>query len=210
MVKAGTVHTTVATVLEGIELCEENAKRFLRNAEILLDHQGSDGIAYILWSLAVEEFGKALLLRNQVGGRRGHTSVDIELTSDHAEKFKAGFNELPELTGTRLARLLRVTGNSSPDDISLEDPLQPGVAVTVAPMSTGLYEDVTAGNDGVDPTVALRFALLYVDWDPSTGKWVRAGKTFRGSGVIARWELSSDDLRQAIDVLWRRVENRTT
>jgi hypothetical protein len=46
--KSGKVQTSVATVEAGIEECEENAKRLLRNASILLDHGGSDGLAYVL------------------------------------------------------------------------------------------------------------------------------------------------------------------
>ena len=59
--KSGAVRTSVARVQTGIELCEDNAKRFLQNATILLDHGGSDGLANVLWSFAVEEFGKAIL-----------------------------------------------------------------------------------------------------------------------------------------------------
>ena len=42
---SGAVRTSVARVQTGIELCEDNAKRFLQNATILLDHGGSDGLA---------------------------------------------------------------------------------------------------------------------------------------------------------------------
>ncbi len=76
--------------------------------------------------------------------------------------------------------------------------------------STGLFSDGLGDNDEVDPTVALRFALLYVDFQPATGRWIRPGKTYRQGDVVARWEIGRDDLLQAIEVLWRRVENRTT
>ncbi len=208
MTRSGKVRTDVATVQEAIELCEENAKRFLRNASILLDHQGSDGLAYVLWSLAVEEFGKGVLLRDQIDALAPAHPVEIEASWNHQTKFEAGFSQLVELQGTQLAWVLRVTGNISDDSVAIEDPIQPGVAVSIPPSSTGLFSDGLGG--GVDATVALRFAFLYVDWQQATNKWVRPGKTYRRGGVVARWELDRPDLQQAIEVLLRRVEGRTT
>ena len=149
---SGAVRTSVARVQTGIELCEDNAKRFLQNATILLDHGGSDGLAYVLWSFAVEEFGKAILLRDQMDGVASGQNKCIEWSADHWEKFRTGFNQLTELSGTKLARVLGVTGNASPDDTVIENPRR----------------DV-GDNGEVDPTVALRFALLCVDFQPATG-----------------------------------------
>src|SRR5262245_55330235 len=132
MLKKPLVTTTVDRVEAGIELCEENAKRFLRNASILLDNGGSDGLAYVLWSLAVEEFGKGQLLQDQIEHARPGSTVSIDVSAGHGDKFVRGFDELPELHGSTVGWLLRVTSNVSADDVVLDDPLQPGVSVTVA------------------------------------------------------------------------------
>ena len=173
--ESGAVRTSVAAVQTGIERCEDNVKRFLRNATILLDHGGCEGLAYVLWSFAVEEFGKAILLGEQMDGVASGQSKCIELSADDWEKFRTGFNQLTELRGTKLSRVF------------------------------------DAGDNGeVDPTVALRFALLYVDFHSATGDWTRPGKTYRQGGVVARWEIGKDDVLQGIEVLRRRVEGRAT
>ena len=206
---SGAVRTSVARVQTGIELCEDNAKRFLQNATILLDHGGSDGLAYVLWSFAVEEFGKAILLRDQMDGVASGQNKCIEWSADHWEKFRTGFNQLTELSGTKLARVLGVTGNASPDDTVIENPRRLGVTSSVTRSSTGLFSDI-GDNGEVDPTVALRFALLCVDFQPATGDWTRPGKSYRQGGVVARWEIGKDDVLQAIEVLRRRVEALAT
>jgi hypothetical protein len=60
------IRATPQQVHDAARLCNENVQRLLRNAKILLNHDGSDGLVYVLWSLAVEEFGKGILLEQQV------------------------------------------------------------------------------------------------------------------------------------------------
>ena len=197
--------TTVRTVQEAVRLCEENARRLLRNATLLLDNGGSDGLAYALWSLAVEEFGKSRLLLGQVEGRDPDDKVSVQHDYRHHEKFTAGFEILKDLKNTSLARLFRVTGNTSAEASTFDDPLRPDLSIAIPPFTTGLFEDVSAVPSGVDPTVALRMVLIYVDWDEKSGRWIRPGETFRRAGVIGRWELDACDLRRAIDSLGRHV-----
>lgn len=202
--------TTVGIVQEAIQLCEENTRRLLRNATLLLDNGGSDGLAYALWSLAVEEFGKSRLLLGQVKDRALGDKVSVQHDYQHHEKFTAGFEVLKDLKNTRLARLFRVTGNMSAEASTFDDPLRPDLAVAVPPFTTGLFEDVSSVPSGVDLTVALRMALIYVDWDETSGRWIRPGETFRRAGVVGRWELDACDLRRAIDLLGNHVAKAAT
>jgi hypothetical protein len=156
----------------------------------------------------VEEFGKAILLRHKIDCAAPGRNINIDLSANHQEKFEAGFSELIELQDTSFARVLRVTSNANLDDTVIEDPLQPGVTATVPASSTGLFSDGLGNNDEVDPTVALRFALLYVDFQPGIG--LGPARPIGKVASLHRWEVRRDDLLQAIKVLWRRVENRTT
>lgn len=206
MGKSNKGSTSVEKVQHGIDLCEKNAKRLLHNAAILLDHNGSVGIAYGLWTLAVEEFGKAVLLTNQIAGRASEEIIDIDL-SGHKERFKAGFDELPELYGKQLGRVLSVAHNGNISVDSIEDPRQPEIVVSVGAGAAGLFENLSDLSRGVDPTVELRFAFLYVDF--KSGSWDRPDETFQKDKLAGAWQLEIADLRQAIQVLSGRVENRT-
>jgi hypothetical protein len=53
----------------------------------------------------------------------------------------------------------------------------------------------------VDPTVDLRFDILYVAWQQSTTRFIRPGETIRRPELTARWELNKDDLTLAINAL---------
>jgi len=202
------ISTTVTEVERGIALCRENALRLVRNADVLLKNNGSDGLAYVLWSLAVEEHGKGILLRRQItndGTTNGKCLV--EFSKDHYEKFETGLADLKTLKQTKFERLLRVKANTGQRSTTIEDPLRPGTVVSVGAATTGLFSDGLDEAASVDPTVDLRFHLLYVAWQQSTMRFVRPGETIRRPELTARWELNEDDLKLAISALRAEVEN---
>jgi AbiV family abortive infection protein len=124
-VKPKTVDATIREVELGAELCRENTRRFIRNARILLEHHGSDGLAYVLWSFAVEELGKGVLLREQVPADvQPEDRVAVELSMDHREKFVAGVRSVPGLDRQRFESLLRVTSNFKRQLASSRQPAQ--------------------------------------------------------------------------------------
>jgi AbiV family abortive infection protein len=201
---------SAAEALHGVGACEENAKRLLRNAVILLDHGGSDGLTYMLWSFAVEEFGKAVLFARQAKGKAPDDILDVDIPSgrgEHSRKFQAGFDELSELHGTQLAWLLRVRTNANTGTTTIDHPGKSNVQVSVGGGMTGVF---TTEDAKEDPTAGLRNELLYVDWNSQRKEWIRLGTTYTDVYTVARWELDRDDLRRAIDALWSRVEQQTT
>src|SRR5215831_2054066 len=130
-----------------------------------------------------------MLLREQIiEGVVPAQTVTVDLFADHDDKFEAGMAELGELRGMTLPWALRVTGNVSPSSTTVRNPLQPDQTVSVPASITGLFSD-GLGGDELDPTVDLRFKLLYVDFEPATGEWTRPGKTYRRDGIVARWEI---------------------
>jgi hypothetical protein len=94
--------------------------------------------------------------------------------------------------------------------MTLEDPLRPGIAASVSALTTGVFSDGLGQEAGVDATVALRFALLYVDWNPCTQRWVRPGETIHEAGLVARWEIKKSEIREAIAALSQHVSDVTT
>jgi AbiV len=72
------VTVDVSIVLQGSRLCILNSRRLNAAARTLLDSHGDTGIVFGLWSLAVEELGKAFLLKDQVGSRHPGEFVSVQ------------------------------------------------------------------------------------------------------------------------------------
>ncbi len=81
------------TLRAGTEYCLHNALRYLHGARPLVDDLTLLPQASILFSLAVEEFGKAILLRTAY--ERGGVVSKIVGFYDHKKKLEAAFTEIP-------------------------------------------------------------------------------------------------------------------
>ena len=201
--------STAGEARRGAELCRENARRFVRNATILLERGGSDGLAYVLWSFAVEEIGKGVLLLEQVSPNANPSDrIQLALSMDHIEKFKAGVQSVPGLDSQRFENLLQVTSNSRATNLAVTSPHNAGTTLSVGPSTTGTFSSVEDGE--LDPTVELRMALLYVNWHPLNRQFFRPGQTIRLPDFVGRWELSREDLISALRAVENHVQESTT
>lgn len=197
MKKPKTLDSTAGEVRRGAVLCYENARRFVRNARILLERGGSDGLAYVLWSFAVEEIGKGVLLSQQLpANAESGVQVKVEMSMDHCEKFAAGVRSVSGLDSQKFENLLRVTRNSSASSLTVASPHKATNVVSVGSHQTGTFSLDLDG--ALDPTVELRLALLYVDWSKADGRFFRPGETIQLPEFVGRWELSHEDLLSAV------------
>ena len=76
---------------DGFRLCLDNVSHALDGAEIMCRHGGHETVAVYLYTVAIEEFGKALLLKDAVekGGKDGLLSVPAKwFGGRHAHKAK--------------------------------------------------------------------------------------------------------------------------
>lgn len=193
------VTVTISKVRAGSRLCRHSARRLNQAANQLLTAGGDMGIVFGLWSLAVEELGKALLLDDQIVGLPEEDSVAVQPGFDHRRSFRRGFDELAELNGTPLGRVLRVfTASDHPHDSI--DPLS-GARVSVIASTTGAFENTSDGSAGIQPSVDLRFSLLYVEWDGTAQEWTDNRLPHHYQGRSGMWELRPGDLAHAIATL---------
>jgi AbiV family abortive infection protein len=142
--------------------CYENVRGLLKSAKLLLG-QDSQQYALGLYMYAVEEFGKAQLLKthamshiipNWIFGRKPFLP-----TSPHEAKIAEGFKYLPEEcqilpVGFRFV----INNNKKTQTYSLGRKLK----VSVPPFTTGFISDVT-----YDSVLEFDFktACFYIDWD---------------------------------------------
>jgi len=195
---------TVAQVSVGISLCRANARRLLTDASALLDHGGRTGIAYALWSLAVEEYGKAVLLDELTKGKASGDIVSVPqrlFRGQHKEKFESGFGRIQQVVGNRLADVVKVLQNMADLPTIISDP-SALTSVIVPARVTGEFEDLTPGsNIGQQASHLLRLDLLYVDWDDARKAWREPEPDLQVPRLVGHFTISRHDLRRAIRAL---------
>lgn len=190
-------------VREGSSLARESARRLSESASVLLEAGGDTGVVLGLWSLAVEALGQALLLDEQVRQRAPEEEVCVTPGFDHRRSLERGLADLPTLSTSAIARILRVSAHSEQPRV-LEDPLS-HAQVFVPAFATGEFADVTDGLDPPQASVELRFSLLYVGWDRASQTWTDGRLPLGNAIATASWELSRGDLRTALYTLDHRL-----
>ena len=92
-------------LLLGCKRCLENVRGLLAGAKILNDNVKTQQYGLGLYMYAVEEYGKAILLKNAITGTEEKYQIDAWIlgwgesedeTTSHDEKMKVGFDNLPE------------------------------------------------------------------------------------------------------------------
>jgi AbiV family abortive infection protein len=156
------LNLTEKEIMDICDRCYENVGGLLKSAKLLL---GQDGQQYALglYMYAVEEFGKAQLLKthtmshiipNWIFGRKPFLP-----TSPHEAKIAEGFKYLPEECQIlRVGFRFVINNNKRTQTYSLGRKLK----VSVPPFTTGFISDVT-----YDSVLEFDFktACFYIDWD---------------------------------------------
>ncbi len=94
----------IGSIGEGIKLCLENSKDLLQSSKLLCE-SGNKKHAFVLFTLSLEEFGKAVLLRDiqdihhgKVNHKRYSVEENIILSNLRKQKNNKG-EEMPEELG---------------------------------------------------------------------------------------------------------------
>jgi AbiV family abortive infection protein len=211
MSKRSPITVPCEKVAKGIGLCNQNALQLLDYANgIVQTTNGNNGIAFALWSFALEEFGKGLLLKERLKSLpEGKSEIDVtDFFTNHREKFEKGFDALNMESPTHSSTEVVVEQNTR--TTSHTEYLIPGregnSSVTISPGTVGTITDAVH-NDPVDDSiwwktdsVELRFAYLYVDWEK--GQWRDPQTSLEVEGVVGhRVYFSESHLMAYIDRL---------
>ena len=165
---------TEAQVKVGYEKCIENVQNLLDSAELLLKNE-SQQYALGLYLYAIEEFGKAEILKDRLNGST-YTIPDWvfgkgkNARKGHDRKFGEGIKRLPP-SCRRLSRIMEITYNNSEvaQTFMIEKEGVPIGSISVPPYVTGTFEDTNIPKKTVD--LDLKAACFYVDWDDTNGEW---------------------------------------
>jgi|SRR3990172_3830719 len=164
---------TDSQLIEGIEYCFDKVARLLDNVETLIDNQKNfweSSHALGLYTFAIEEFGKALLLKDHY--KKGDQNIHVptwifskgrfprEIKS-HDEKIKRAFNDLPEPCKKIMMGI--TIDKPSPNTTTIR--LRGGGAISASGMTSGLFMT----DNGVD--FEVRMKCFYLDWNKDEEKW---------------------------------------
>jgi len=128
---------------EGIELCVDNAKRFVGSGASLAV-TGDVYVAAILVSVGVEEYGKAIWLKEYHSHNEDPLVVDGAVFKDHEQKIKKAEETLPDGT------LFLKSGAFDPKSFSRD-----------------------SFDIGTPVDLMTRLEQLYVDWSETKRDWSR-------------------------------------
>ncbi|HJR84091.1 MAG TPA: AbiV family abortive infection protein [Nitrososphaeraceae archaeon] len=166
---------------EGYNKCIENVMGLLASAKILCDDENEIIRQYALglYVYAVEEYGKAILLKRAIKGNKDKYEIDGWILgygkpkrgNAHNKKMKAALDILPKDCGI-IPRGIIVTQASPSKNTVITKKQKHGRIdqVSTAEMTTGTHYDTTKRNI-FDYNFDLKTACFYMDWDPKNNSW---------------------------------------
>ncbi len=163
---------TKSEVREGIDLCLKKVRKLLKDAEYLIDNKVESAHALGLYTFALEEYGKALLL----GDCCNKTGTNIKIPKwifakgedydlrkkSHDLKIDRASDELPDNK-----KMMVGVVRDKPATIDKPTVLRfrDGGGFTGHGSATGIFMTDNPAN------FEVRMKSFYVDWDEKTNQW---------------------------------------
>jgi len=174
---------TEQELMFGYERCIENVRGLLASAKMLNENVTTQQYALGLYMYAVEEYGKAIMLKNSITGNKkryhilgwilgkGKPNQITETGIDaHSKKIMIGYNNLPEgcnvfFRGVKITKAFPTTKTIKikKNKYGLES------KVSIGKGTTGSYYDTTTGI--FDYNLDLKTSCFYIDWDENNNSW---------------------------------------
>lgn len=156
-------------MLKGMQLVLKIVKKRLQNSTLLLNSDYPYD-AFILYSFAYEEFGKALIIKDHIDNNSD--GLPAWLFRAHDRKMAIAKQYLPDGCSqfTPMVTLLHPTDKTETVKYKVwhGKDVQTGT-ISRSPMTTGGFADVTHVSSTFDEIT--RMEHLYVNYDPQTNEW---------------------------------------
>lgn len=195
------MNLTETQLREGFSLCIYNATRLVDNAELLFNNRRSSvNLAYSIWSFAMEEYGKALYLKDSYkkGNKTKCFCIEENLfcgKEAHKKKFNRAKSQLKALPLT-IKATIRISSNLSQKNQTIKTSLRKNISVPLH--TTGDFCSLDSGSDKTI-SVELRMESLYVNY--VGGNWLYPEPILSKYPLKAKEILDSDDLKLCIKIL---------
>lgn len=204
---------------EGIRVCCRKVNGSLNCVLVLVSNQESLTLALGLYTLAIEEHGKALMLRDilskgKVEGKYAVNKSIFRGNEAHKSKFERAGEDLPH-DCTELLRAVTVNSNSKPGGTTIPYPTllhesgffdETDLALVWVPgHATGTFADVTGSGSVVPVSISDRLRSFYVDWDDQNKQW--KGDWYSQDQLDYQFVPDIDALRDAILEFKQRIKS---
>jgi hypothetical protein len=118
-------------------------------------------------SHAVEEYGKAILLRNQIDGKKISYKIPKWIFESHNAKLIEGFENLPSQCRV-ISRGVKISTNASTKSRTIE--INSSRKLSIPPGLTGTFTSI-GSNSNYKQDIELKTACFYIDWDHRNRTW---------------------------------------
>jgi hypothetical protein len=180
-------HLTAQQISRGIHLCLSNADSFLAEAEAILSLNPRHALG--LYTYAIEEFGKAYLLKKRLNPN-GINCIPTwifahfhsRVNGKRAHRMKYDYANLPAKCRYIPDGVVKITSNTQAETRRVvyhfvkarnkKDRMKKRREVSTPGSATGTFQNVTLPPIEVDDE--LRNACFYVDWDEDAKQWIPA------------------------------------
>ena len=168
-------------LVDGCSRCIKNVRGLLASAKILNDDESVMMRQYALglYMYAVEEYGKAVLLKKAITGNKDKYKIDGWILGHgnpkrgnaHDKKMKVALNILPKNCGI-IPRGIIVTQASPIKKTVITKKQKHGRVdqISNTEWTTGTSYDTTRRNI-FDFNLDLKTGCFYMDWDPKNNSW---------------------------------------
>ena len=168
------IKLTEAQLREGYKRCIEHVQNLLDSAKLLLEYEDSRQYALGLYMYAIEEYGKAEILKSYFTENKSEYLIPEWIfgrgdfgSKAHNRKLSEGFKKLPPIC-RRLSRTIEITTYNSSDTTQTFA----NGSISVPLHLSGTFVDPSIPKRTVD--FDLKTACFYIDWDNTNntnGEW---------------------------------------
>lgn len=164
---------------EGSKRCIENVRGLLEAAKTLNENDKTQQYALGLYMYAVEEYGKAILLKRAITGNQKKYQIEQWIlgigdpnntTTSHDEKMKVGFDNLPNDCRITMRGIKISEAFPSTKTVTIKRGKQRYDKVSVLQGATGTFSD-SSNTSIFDYNLDLKTACFYMDWDMDNWKF---------------------------------------
>ncbi len=168
---------------EGIQFCINRSKELISDAKLLAE-QGNISHALGLYTFAIEEYGKSLLILEQTEKDGGNIIIPTWIfggkskkrANSHIKKIEKALEKLPhECQMITLWEETIHTPTNEKREVEIEG--EDDRVIIQTDLGTGTF------SMGTDPDFEERLKTFYVDWNDEKKKWVVPHKPIKDSFI---------------------------
>jgi len=172
-----TLYLSDEQIKEGVKLCIKNVNNLIFDCEILCNNNGNEATAVSLYTIALEEFGKASLLQKCLNEKPQRKGIPVSLdlfqgVRGHYLKMEEAMDLLPEECQIYQKVNLETEAHKLPSGYKQFARNVPKMREAFREFQSK-FPNMSIGADHfhLPFDFETRKNLLYVNWDPENKRW---------------------------------------